>query len=535
MKLSLALLFLASLLSLATVPAPTSAQVPPAATTAPAYPPPQDKSPYPVIAGPFTKDLATFSKYQYPDWFRNGKFGIWAHWGPQAVPEHGDWYARKMYQEGSPDYKDHLAKYGPPSKFGYKDIIPLWKAENWDPNALMALYKKAGAHYFVAQAVHHDNFDNWDSKFHDWNSVKMGPKKDMVGLWQAAALKEGLHFGVSEHLAASFTWFQDSHQADKTGPLAGVPYDGANPLYWTLYHWPAAPDDKGWMSTDPRWQREWFNRVSDLVTHYHPDLLYSDSHLPFGNDVGSGLVANFYNDNMAANQGKLQAVYNCKEEGGGKWVRDYERGVSDKIDPNPWQTDTSNGDWFYRLNDHYKSSAQVVGMLADIVSKNGNLLLNVVLKADGTLPPESKKLLDDLAAWMPVNGEAIFDTRPWFVYGEDPTAPVEAKSDPKLKHGNAFNEGKLTYSSANIRFTTKGAALYAIILGWPVDGKLTIKSLAKNSPYAIGEIKSLKMFGSTEKIAFERSDAGLIVTFPKTKPCDFAYVLKITGLSTGNK
>jgi alpha-L-fucosidase len=162
-------------------------------------------------------------------------------------------------------------------------------------------------------------------------------------------------------------------------------------------------------------------------------------------------------------------------------------------------------------------------------------LLNVVLKADGTLPPESKKLLDDLAAWMPVNGEAIFDTRPWFVYGEDPTAPVEAKSDPKLKHGNAFNEGKLTYSSANIRFTTKGAALYAIILGWPVDGKLTIKSLAKNSPYAIGEIKSLRMFGSTEKIAFERSDAGLIVTFPKTKPCDFAYVLKITGLSTGNK
>jgi alpha-L-fucosidase len=202
MKLSLALLFLASLLSLATVPAPTSAQVPPAATTAPAYPPPQDKSPYPVIAGPFTKDLATFSKYQYPDWFRNGKFGIWAHWGPQAVPEHGDWYARKMYQEGSPDYKDHLAKYGPPSKFGYKDIIPLWKAENWDPNALMALYKKAGAHYFVAQAVHHDNFDNWDSKFHDWNSVKMGPKKDMVGLWQAAALKEGLHFGVSEHLVS---------------------------------------------------------------------------------------------------------------------------------------------------------------------------------------------------------------------------------------------------------------------------------------------------------------------------------------------
>jgi alpha-L-fucosidase len=441
-----------------------------------------------------------------------------------------------MYEEGSPDYEDHLKRYGPPSKTGYKDIIPLWKAENWDPDALMALYKKAGAHYFVAQAVHHDNFDNWDSKFHDWNSTKMGPKKDMVGLWQTAALKQGLHFGVTEHLAASFTWFQSSHKSDTKGPLAGVPYDGANPLYWTLYHWPAAPGDKGWMSTDPRWQREWFNRINDLVTHYHPDLLYSDSQLPFQNDVGSGLVANYYNDNLTANHGQLEAVYNCKQISEGRWVQDLERGVSDKIEANPWQTDTSNGDWFYRLGDHYKNSAQVLGMLADIVSKNGNLLLNVVLKADGTLPPESRKLLDDLGAWMPINGEAIFNTRPWVVFGEDPVGAktIVAKPNDKSVRRVAFNEGKLTYSAANIRFTTNGNTLYAIFLGWP-NGKATIKSLATTSPYAKGEISGVQLLGSAAKINYQRTNDGLVVTFPKTEPCDFVYVLKITGLNLTGK
>ena len=509
-------------------------------TPASAYPPPLDNSPYPTIPGPYTKDLATFKQYQAPDWFRNGKFGIWAHWGPQSVPEMGDWYARKMYQEGSPDYKDHLARYGPPSKFGYKDIIPLWKAENWDPDGLMALYKNAGAHYFVAQAVHHDNFDNWDSKFHEWNSVKMGPKKDMVAMWQAAAIKAGLHFGVSEHLAASMTWFQDSHKADTTGPLAGVAYDGANPLYWTLYHWPTKPEDKLWMSTDPRWQREWFTRISDLVTHYHPDLLYSDSPLPFWNDAGSGLVANFYNDNITANHGQLQAVYNCKQVSEGRWVQDLERGVQEKIDPNPWQTDTSNGDWFYRAKDNYKSSAQVIGMLADIVSKNGNLLLNIVQKPDGTLPPESKRLLDDLASWMPINGEAIFDTRPWVVSGENPEnppttpTPGPGATKPRGGHKNSFNESKLAYGAANIRFTTKGDILYAIILGWP-DGKVTIKSLATASTLAKGDISGVELLGSAEKLPFQRTTDGLVVTFPKSKPCDFAYVLKITGLNLGGK
>ena len=181
----------------------------------------------PIADGPFKPTMYSLQQYQCPEWFRDAKFGIWAHWGPQAVPMEGDWYARKIYEQGSDDYNYHLAHYGHPSKFGYKDIIPLWKAEKWDPDRLMSLYKKAGAQYFVSMGSHHDNFFLWNSKLNRWNAVNMGPHRDVVGEWQKAAQKYGLHFGVSEHLGASFTWFQDSHGSDKTGPLTGVPYDGA--------------------------------------------------------------------------------------------------------------------------------------------------------------------------------------------------------------------------------------------------------------------------------------------------------------------
>ena len=218
--------------------------------------------------------MDSLKQYKCPDWFRDAKFGIWAHWGPQAVPMDGDWYARGMYEQGSGHYKYHIEHYGHPSQFGYKDIIPLWKAEKWDPDRLMQLYKKAGAKYFVSMGSHHDNFFLWNSKLHKWNAVNMGPKRDVVGDWQKAAKKYGLRFGVSEHLGASFTWFQASHGSDKTGPKAGVPYDGANPEYQDLYHFPAKPGDTGWYSNDPRWQRQWYAEIQELVDNYHPDLLY---------------------------------------------------------------------------------------------------------------------------------------------------------------------------------------------------------------------------------------------------------------------
>jgi len=274
-----------------------------------------------VQAQKFEPTLKSFKQYTYPEWFRDAKFGIWAHWGPQAVPRQGDWYAKKLYQEGSDDYKYHVAHYGHPSKFGYKDIIPLWKAERWDPEQLMALYKKVGAKYFVSMATHHDNFFLWNSKIHKWNAVNMGPKKDVVGLWQKAAKKEGLRFGVSEHLGASYTWFQSSRGADKTGPMAGIPYDGTNPEFEELYHPKTADDDKAWLTTNLQNQKDWLGNITELIDMYKPDLLYSDSELPFG-EVGRTMLAHFYNQDMAKNNGKPGAVYTCKLlTSEGRWVR----------------------------------------------------------------------------------------------------------------------------------------------------------------------------------------------------------------------
>ena len=219
----------------------------------------------PIAKGPFQPTMESLTNFVCPEWFRDAKFGIWAHWGPQAVPMAGDWYAKHTYVQGHGQYKHHLQNYGHPFTNGWKDIIPLWRAEKWEPDRLMALYKKAGAKYFVSMGVHHDNFDLWNSKHHRWNAVNMGPRRDVVGEWQRAAKKQGLRFGVSEHLGASYTWFQTSHGADATGPLAGVPYDGTDPKYEDLYHPKAAPDDKGWYSTNPQWHQEWFSRIQDLV------------------------------------------------------------------------------------------------------------------------------------------------------------------------------------------------------------------------------------------------------------------------------
>ena len=369
----------------------------------------------PMAKGPFEANADSLKQYEYPDWFRDAKFGIWAHWGPQAVPMMGDWYAKKMYTQGDADYKDHLERWGHPSTHGYKDIIPLWKAEKWDPDRLMQLYKAAGARYFVSMGSHHDNFFLWNSQLHRWNAVQMGPQRDVVGDWQKAAQKYGLKFGVSEHLGASFNWFQESHKSDKTGPQADVPYDGANPEYQDLYHFPGDPNDKGWYSKNPRWQQQWYDEIKELVDNYHPDLLYTDGGVPFGNVVGYSMIAHLYNDSASRNNGKAQVVYNCKQQSGGRWVQDLERNVMGQIDPNPWQTDTSIGDWFYNKNWKFRPVSWVIYMLVDNVSKNGNLLLNVVQRPDGSLDPEVEQMLGELAKWNAVHGEAIYGTRPWLI------------------------------------------------------------------------------------------------------------------------
>jgi alpha-L-fucosidase len=476
-----------------------------------------------IAPGPFQPMMDSLTNYSCPDWFRDAKFGIWAHWGPQAVPMDGDWYARGMYEPGNKHYAYHTNHYGHPTEFGYKDIIPLWKAEKWDPDRLMQLYQQAGAKYFVSMGSHHDNFFLWNSKLHRWNAVNMGPKRDVVGEWQKAARKYGLRFGVSEHLGASFTWFQSSHRSDKAGPKAGVPYDGANSNYWDLYHFPAEPGDKDWYSKNPQWQNQWFSEIKELVDSYQPDLLYSDGGVPFGNEVGLSLIAHFYNESAAQHNGRVDVVYNCKQKSGGRWVEDLERGIMPRIDPYPWQTDTSIGDWFYNRNWKFRPVSWVIHMLVDNVSKNGNLLLNVVQRPDGSLDPEVETMLQQLAAWSTIHGEGIYGTRPWLVYGE---------SAVKVKGGSFHEDYK--YSASEIRFTTKGPILYAIALGWPADGKLVIHSLAKPPGQNANILTDVALLGYPGKLAWRQTSEALEVSLPPEKVSEFTAALKISGSELKN-
>ena len=410
--------------------------------------------------------------------------------------------------EKDPAYKYHIEHYGHPSEFGYKDIIPLWKAEKWDPDKLMELYKKAGAKYFVSMGSHHDNFFLWNSKINRWNAVNTGPKKDVVGTWQQAAKKQGLKFGVSEHLGASYTWFQAAHGADKEGPKAGIPYDGNNLDNQDLYHAAAMPDDKGWLTKNPAFQLEWYRCIRELIDNYQPDLLYSDSGMPFG-DVGRALISHFYNQDITKNNGTLQAVYNCKQVSGGKWVEDLERGVKDTVSQYPWQTDTSIGDWYYRTGQKYKTSTEIIQMLVDIVSKNGNLLINVVQTPEGDLEPDMLQILEEIGNWTAVNGEGIYGTRPWKIYGEKPV------DTPQKKLGR-FDEN-FGYSSKDIRFTTKGNTLYAFCLGKP-EADILIKSLGKSSYSFSKPIASIALVGSKEKIHWSQSSKALTIKKPANLP-----------------
>jgi alpha-L-fucosidase len=374
----------------------------------------------------------------------------------------------------------------------------------------MALYKKAGAKYFVSMGSHHDNFFLWNSKLHRWNAVQMGPKKDVVGLWQKAAKAQGLRFGVSEHLGASYTWFQSAHSADKTGPMAGVPYDGNDPKYEDLYHGKAADDDRAWLTKNPVWQREWFDRIKELVDNYRPDLLYSDSAQPFG-DVGRSLIAHFYNQDTAKNKGKLEAVYTCKQVSEGKWVRDIERGVAEGISPDPWQTDTSIGDWYYRTGQKYKTGAEIVQMLTDVVSKNGSLLIIIVQTPEGDLEPDMLKTLDEIAAWIAVNGEGIYSTRPWKVYGEGPSTKVQARG----QFGGLRDVPDKAYAAEDFRFTKSkdGNTLYAFCLGKPA-GQTRITSLGRSSSLAERPVASVQLLGAKRNLNYTQEADALVINVP---------------------
>ncbi len=511
----------------------------------------------PMQTGKFEPTWESLSQYQAPQWFRDAKFGIWAHWVAQCQPEQGDWYARKMYIETERQAKFHRENYGHPSKFGFKDVINLWKAENWDPDKLMALYKRAGAQYFIALANHHDNFDNFDSKYQPWNSVNIGPKKDLIAAWAKAARNQGLRFGVSLHASHAWTWYEVAQGSDKTGPFAGVPYDGnltkadGNGQWWDgldpqdLYaqnHTPSKTSkthdlwgwdpNKGCSIPNAAYCEKFYNRTVDLINKYHSDLVYfDDTALPLWpvSDAGLRIAAHFYNSNMLWHGGNLEAVLNAKildQQQRKCMVWDIERGQSNRIEPFVWQTDTCIGGWHYDQaifeRHRYKTAKTVIQMLSDIVSKNGNLLLSIPVRADGTIDSEELKIVEDIAAWMDVNRQCIFATRPWKIFGEGPAI----ESAPPLSN-QGFNEGKgKPFTAQDVRFTQKDDALYAIVMEQPTQS-LKIKSLGKQSKLLDKRIASVQLLGADENIRWSQDDDALTIEPVKEKLSDSAVVFKI--------
>ncbi len=508
----------------------------------------------PIASGPFKPDWNSLAHYQTPEWFRDAKFGIWAHWGPQCQPEHGDWYAHYMYDQSHADYKSHLVEYGHPSTNGFKDVIHVWKAEHFDPDKLLAFYKKNGAKYFMAMANHHDNFDLFNSKCQPWNSVAIGPRKDLIGGWAAAARKNGLRFAVSVHCAYAWTFYETSRRADANGPLAGVPYDGTltkadgKGRWWDgldpqdLYaqnhalgktlDWDPA---QGANSPEAAYMEKFFNRTKQLWDDYHPDQIYFDDEvLPFhkvADGVGLTLASHFYNSSIELH-GRNEAVINGKmlsEVQRQAMVYDMERGKASRILPQPWQTDTCLGSWHYDraiLQHHrYKTAPTVIRMLADIVSKNGNLMLSVPLQRDGQPDSDEIKILGEIGDWLRINGDAIYATRPWKRYGE---GPMTGMNDRHWSGGQSDVQNK-PFTAEDIRFTQSknGQTLYAIVLAIPADGKITVKSLASNSPHWPGKIGSVRMLGVEGELEFTRDENGLQVALPQQLPSRVALALII--------
>lgn len=487
-----------------------------------------------VHAGPFLPTRESLAAYRIPQWFRDAKFGIWAHWGPQSAAEAGDWYARNMYIPGEWQYKHHLENYGHPSKFGFKDIVPTWKADRFDPDYLVGLYKRAGARYFVSMGVHHDNFDLWNSKHTRWNAVGMGPKRDIVGDFRRAAVKHGLHFGVSDHLWISYKWFAVSHLSDREGPFAGIAYDGAAPEASDLYHSYSDPRllttklDWNEDGIPDAWQQHWYLRIKDLVDQHRPDLLYCDGPLPFG-EHGLRLLAHFYNLSAERHGGRVAAVYTSKRPedcATGTCVLDHERGVVDRIWPDPWQTDTCIGNWHYQRGIQYKTPKRIIDLLVDIVCRNGNLLLNFPLPNNGQLDKEETQILEQITKWMDVNGEAIYATRPWKIFGDGPAMKATSPA-------TSFNENKRTDLTADdVRFTLKDKTLYAFVMGWPAgERQAVIAPLALGGRLGVGKIGTLELLGHSGSLQWEQDASSLRVSLPHEKPCEHAVVFKIRGLA----
>ena len=465
--------------------------------------------------GPFQPDWAALQAYQTPQWYADAKFGIFIHWGLYSIPAFGgEWYSRNMYVKDSATWQHHIATYGPHTTFGYKDFIPLFKAEAFDAATWAQLFHDAGARYVVPVAEHHDGFSMYDSHLSDFTAAKLGPKRDLIGEIAKAVRGQGLHFAVSSH-RAEHDWFFDEGRK--------FPSDVSDPAYAGLYG-PAQDRMAGKTDEDlfgdytyvsQAWLDDWLARQAELVARYDPDLVYFDWWIgqpSFRNTLPKFLA--WYYNKAAREDGSAIVNYKLGEFADGAGVLDIERGQAPGIRKDVWQTCTSISDksWGYIENDTYKSPEQLIHLMADVVSKNGNLLLNVGPHADGRIPDGAKDTLLKMGAWLKVNGEAIYGSRPWVVFGEGPTETASG----------TFAESKAQpYTAQDFRFTVRDKVLYAIEMARPA-GEVTIASIGGDYP-----VMAVRLLGTDAPVVFRQGAAGLSLTLPAGAPEQLAYVYRI--------
>lgn len=480
-----------------------------------------------------------FENYKVPEWFGRAKFGIWLHWGPQTLPlKGGGWYARHMYVEpdsieneywGKGAWEYHRVTFGHQSEFGYKDVCNLWRTDQFDADRLVKLYKSWGARYVAIIANHHDNFDLFKTTIHPWNSLNIGPKRDLVGEFAEAARNNHLKWMASVHAARAKKWFATSVASDSKGFLKGILYDGNL----------TKADGKGkwWEGYDPQqfyahnyadFEKELNERLIELVDNYEPDILYfDDSRIP---DFLWPACKYMYAKSMKK-YGTVQAAITVKSKQVGT-ITVVEKGVADGIQEQPWQTETTLADdWFNKPNDDGSSrllhdARSLKEMLVDVVSKRGNFMVNVALNADGSIPQDQFYIMEDVGNWVVGNSEAIYDTEPWKIYGEG--------GDMKSGHFNERGINSRPWDYKVIRFTRdrNNKILYAHILGDPSGKKITISCLSPEKGLFTGKIRKISLIGSLEGIEWNLNTSGLDISMPEELKFRNCNVLKIetTGL-----
>jgi len=463
-------------------------------------------------------------QFSVPQWFTNAKLGIFIHWGIYSVPAfESEWYSRHMYIEGRPEFKHHQEKWGHQSQFGYKDFIQFFKAEKFNADAWIDLFKRAGANYIVPVAEHHDGFAMYDSAHSKWTATKMGPMRDVIGELAIAAQKQDMRFGLSSHRAENWWFFNGGRKFDSDvqnpqyedfygpakSPLPGVEQ---NSNEWDNLDWKPRPDAK--------FLDDWLARCCELVDKYHPQIIYFDGWI--NQAVFAPYLQKFaaYYYNRGSEWGKDVAIlYKHESFMAGTAIYDVERGKLNKIRDDYWQTDTSISykSWCYVENDKFKDVTTLVHDLVDVVSKNGNLLLNVGPNSDGLIPDDAANRLLGLGEWLRINGEAIYNTRHWHTFGE---------GDTTLPEGHMREHEAKPFKAQDIRFTTRDNFLYAICLGWP-GKKALIKSLSSESTIKADQIEIIQMLGSDEQLTWTQDNSGLQISTPSQQPCDHAVTYKM--------